>query len=402
MIDTKKIREQFHIYQDQPNLVYLDSAASALKVEDAIHGVNQYYQKLGVNVHRGAYELAYEATKLYEDARQTVASFISAKSEDEIIFTKGTTASLNLIARGYERFIQPGDEIITSELEHHSSLLPWMMVAQRVGAKLVYIPLTKDGRITVEAFKEVLTDRTKVVAITHVSNVMGYETPIKEIAELAHEKQAIVILDGAQSVPHMGVNVQELNVDFLAFSGHKMFGPSGVGVLYGKQDLLNQLDPYEFGGEMVDQVTKDTATFKDAPLRFEAGTPVISGAIGLAKAITFIQSIGFDEINEHTKALHAYTLKKLKEVDGIIIYNEHADHPMITFNVLGVHPHDIATLLDQYHVNVRAGHHCAQLVSQFLGVNATLRASFHIYNTKEDCDIFIKSVQSAVEFFNGF
>ena len=402
MIDVKKVRENFIIYQKQPQLCYLDSAASSLKVKTVVDQINKYYHTLGVNVHRGAYDLAYEATRLYEDARVTVKDFIHAESDENIIFTRGTTSSLNLIAQGLSHLLSPGDEIITSELEHHSSVLPWMMVAKKTGAKLVYIPLTEEGKITATAFESVLTNRTKIVAITHVSNAMGYLTPIIDITKRAHQKNAIVILDGAQSVPHMKVDVQKLGVDFLAFSGHKMFGPSGVGVLYGKKELLNIMEPYEYGGEMADEVFKEYATWKDAPLRFEAGTPVISGAIGLAEAMRYISSIGFDDIEAHTRSLHQYTLNQMKDIEGLTIYNPHADMPIINFNVNNVHPHDIATTLDQYQINVRAGHHCAQLVTKFLNVNSTLRASFHIYNTIEDCDLFIKGLREAIQFFNGF
>ena len=401
MMDVKKIRQDFPVYQTHPNLIFFDTAASSLKVKSVVDKIDHYYQTLGVNVHRGAYDLAYEATALYEKARQTVANFIHAK-EEEIVFTKGTTSALNLIAKAYESKLQPGDEIITSELEHHSSLLPWMIVAKKTGAKLVYIPLTKEGRITVEGFKKVLNQHTKVVAITHVSNVIGYLTPIEEITKLAHEKGAIVILDAAQSAPHMKLDVQKLDIDYLAFSGHKMFGPSGVGVLYGKEELLNQIEPYEFGGEMADQVTKNSVTFKEAPLRFEAGTPVISGAIGLSAAIEYIESIGFDQIHAHTHEIHQYLLNKLEQIDGVTIYNKTADNPVITFNIDDVHPHDIATMLDSSKVSVRAGHHCAQLVSQFLGVQSTLRASIHIYNDIHDCDVFVQSVIDARDFFRKF
>jgi cysteine desulfurase/selenocysteine lyase len=401
MIDVERIRKDFPVYSKQPRLTYLDSAASSLKVKSVIDQVDHYYHTLGVNVHRGAYELAYETTLLYEAARKTVADFIHAQ-EEEIIFTRGTTSSLNMIAGSYRDILKPGDEIITSELEHHSSLLPWMITAKKTGAKLVYIPLTEEGRITVEGFKSVLTDQTKVVAITHASNALGFVTPIEEIAKLAHQKDAIVILDAAQSAPHKALDVKKLDVDFMAFSGHKMFGPSGVGVLFGKNTLLNSIEPFEYGGEMVDEVYKDHATWKDAPLRFEAGTPVISGAIGLAAAIRYIESIGIHNIHEHTEALHQYTLEKLKKIKGITIYNQSAENPVITFNVEGIHPHDIAIMLDQYHVGVRAGHHCAQLVNKFLGVNSTLRASFHIYNSYADCDAFLESIVAAKNFFEGF
>ena len=401
MIDIHEIRKDFPVFSKQPQLIYLDSAASALKVRRAIDGVDAYYTSLGVNVHRGAYSLAYEATTLFENARQTVADFIHAKT-DEIVFTRGATSALNMVAHAYRDILKPGDEIITSELEHHSSILPWMMIAKKTKAKLVYIPLTQEGRITVEGFKQALSDKTKIVAINHASNVMGYVSPIEEITKLAHEKHAIVVLDAAQSAPHMALDVQKLDVDYLAFSGHKMFGPSGVGVLYGKKHLLDQLEPFEYGGEMVDQVELDDATWKEAPMRLEAGTPVIGGAIGLAQAIQYIQSIGFDAIHEHTTKLHAYTLSKLKEIDGITIYNETAENPVIAFNIEGIHPHDVATMLDQYHVSVRAGHHCAQLVSRFLGVVSTLRASLHIYNTEADCDTFIEAVKTAKDFFTSF
>ncbi len=401
MIDVKNIREDFPVYQKQPNIIYLDSAASALKVKAAIHQVDHYYQTLGVNVHRGAYDLAYETTMLFEGAREKVAQFIHA-SHEEIVFTRGATSALNMVAHAYMGLLHEGDEIITSELEHHSSILPWMMVAKHTKAKLIYVPLTKEGRITEEGFLSVLSKKTKVVALTHVSNVLGYLTPIKAITQHAHAMGAVVVLDGAQSVPHMAIDVKDLDVDYLAFSGHKMFGPSGVGVLYGKKHLLDQLEPFEYGGEMVDQVTKESATWKEAPMRLEAGTPVISGAIGLAAAIDYIHQIGFDQMHAHTHELHQYTLKKLQQLEGITVYNPTADNPVICFNVDTVHPHDIATMLDQYKVSVRAGHHCAQLVSQFLGVTSTLRASFHVYNDVRDADIFIDAVKAARDFFLGF
>lgn len=401
MIDVKKIRQDFPIYNKEPKLTYLDSAASSLKVKSVIDQVDQYYQYLGVNVHRGAYDLAYEATRLYEASRTNVSKFIGA-NEDEIIFTRGTTSALNMIAYAYRDILKEDDEIITSELEHHSSILPWMMTAKKTGASLTYVPLTKEGRITVESFKKVLSDKTKVVALTYVSNVMGYQTPIEEIIRLAHANGAIVVLDAAQAVPHMAVDVKALDVDYMAFSGHKMFGPSGIGVLFGKNHLLNMLEPVEYGGEMADQVFKDHATWKEAPLRFEAGTPIISGAIGLSAAVDYIQKVGYDNIHEHTMALRDYTIKKLEEIDSLTIYNKEADISTITFNIEDIHPHDIATMLDQYQVSVRAGHHCAQLVSRFLSVNSTLRVSFHIYNDFNDCDVLVSSIKAAKDFFSSF
>ncbi|MDY0346366.1 MAG: cysteine desulfurase [Acholeplasma sp.] len=401
MIDVKKIRQQFPIYDANPDLVYLDTAASSLKPKAVIDVVDHYYSKLGVNVHRGVYGLSYEATDLYEAARTTVAKFLNAKFE-EIVFTRGTTAALNLVASSYLEKLKPGDEIITSELEHHSSMLPWLQVAKKTGAVLKYVELDQQGRITVEAFKAVLSDQTKVVALTYVSNVMGYITPVKPIIDLAHEKGAVVILDAAQAAPHLAIDVTALNVDFLAFSGHKVCGPTGIGVLYGKKHLLNQMSPIEFGGDMNVTVDKFDATWKEAPYRFEAGTPIIAGAIGLARAIEFISEIGFDFIHEHVSKLHAYTLAKLKAVEGIEIYNETAETGIIAFNVLGVHPHDAASIFDQNKVCIRAGHHCAQLITKWLKQIATLRATFYIYNDEKDADLFVESVKEAVRFFGAF
>ena len=401
MIDVKKIRQQFPIYDANPDLVYLDTAASSLKPKAVIDVVDHYYSKLGVNVHRGVYGLSYEATDLYEAARTTVAKFLNAKFE-EIVFTRGTTAALNLVASSYLEKLKPGDEIITSELEHHSSMLPWLQVAKKTGAVLKYVELDQQGRITVEAFKAVLSDQTKVVALTYVSNVMGYITPVKPIIDLAHEKGALVILDAAQAAPHLAIDVTALNVDFLAFSGHKVCGPTGIGVLYGKRHLLNQMSPIEFGGDMNVTVDKFDATWKEAPYRFEAGTPIIAGVIGLARAIEFISEIGFDSIHEHVSKLHAYTLAKLKAVEGIEIYNETAETGIIAFNVLGVHPHDAASIFDQNKVCIRAGHHCAQLITKWLKQIATLRATFYIYNDEKDADLFVESVKEAVRFFGAF
>lgn len=401
MMDVTEIRKSFPVYQKDPNLIFFDSAASSLKVKDAISRVDHYNNELGVNAHRGAYRLAYETTRLYEESRHALASFIRADA-DEIIFTRGTTASLNMLAHAHMDRIQAGDEIITSELEHHSSILPWMQVATRKQAKLVYVPLTKEGRITVEAFKSVLTDRTRIVALAHASNVMGYVTPIKEITRYAHEKGALVILDAAQSAPHMPLDVRDLDVDFLAFSGHKMFAPTGIGVLYGKKERLEMMNPIEFGGEMVDQVDKDRVTYKDVPFRFEAGTPNIAGVIGFHGAIDFISRIGFDAIHEHTRSMHDYLVSKLVETDGVTVYNPTSENPVITFNIDGVHPHDAQTALDQDNIGVRAGHHCAQLVSRFLGVQSTIRASLHVYNDRRDCDALITSIVKARDFFNAF
>lgn len=401
MIDVNEIRKDFPVYQNHSNLIYLDSAASALKVKDAIDQVEYYHKVLGVNAHRGAYHLAFETTELYEAARTTVARFINA-DEDEVVFTRGTTTSLNMVASAFRDRLKEGDEIITSELEHHSSLLPWMMTAKKTKARLVYVPLTSEGRITASAFQSVLSDKTKVVALTHISNVMGYRTPIEEIVKIARTKDVVIILDAAQSAPHMRLDAKALDVDFLAFSGHKMFGPTGVGVLYGKKHWLSQIEPFEYGGEMIDEVYRDEATFKPSPMRFEAGTPNIAGVIGFAAAIRYLERVGMDQINAHVALLTRYTLDKLSQVEGVTIYNPKDTHSIITFNIKDVHPHDASTMLDQHHIGIRSGHHCAHLVARFLNTPATIRASFHIYNDLKDCDALVEGVIKTRDFFQSF
>ncbi len=400
MIDVKKIRRDFPTFERHKNLIYLDSAASSLKVNTAIDAVNDYYTNLGANVHRGSYKLSFEATNKYEASRDEIAKLINAQRE-EIVFTRGTTSSLNMIAHMYREMLKPGDEVITSELEHHSSVLPWVIAAKRSGATLKYVPLTDEGRITVEGFKEVLTDQTKVVALTLVSNVFGYVTPIENIIKLAHDKGAIVVVDAAQAVPHMAIDVKKIDCDYLAFSGHKMFGPTGIGVLYGKAKLLNKLEPCEYGGEMVEDVTKDKITLKEAPIRLEAGTPIIAGAIGLGEAAKYILSVGYDNIHKHGLHLKHYAQAKLAHVEGITIHNKSAETGILTFNIDGVHPHDVATFLDEENIDVRAGKHCAYLIHQRMGLMSTLRASFHIYNDEADCDKFVEAVIAARDFFNG-
>jgi cysteine desulfurase/selenocysteine lyase len=401
MIDVKKVKQDFSILINHPQEIYLDSAASSLKTKEVVNLINYYYDHLGTNVHRGAYDLSQQTTALYEKSREKVAAFINA-NPDEVIFTRGTTTALNTIAGSFREQLQPGDEVITSELEHHSSIIPWMMATKRSGATLKYIPLTDEGRITVENFKKVLTSKTKIVAITYVSNVMGYITPLKEIIRLAHEKGAIVVVDGAQAAPHLRMDVKALDCDFIAFSGHKMFGPTGVGVLYGKKAILDKMEPYEFGGEMIDTITKDTLKWQEVPTKFEAGTPVIGAAIGLQKAIEYIDSIGYENIHQHTIKLRDYTLKKLEALDGLTIYNKTADIGIITLNIDGVHPHDAATFLSENHVAVRAGKHCAHLIADRLNMGSTLRASFQIYNDFDDCDAFVKSIKETRDFFNQF
>ena len=403
MLDTAKIREDFKILTESMNgkpLVYLDSAATALKPKSVLEAMEKYYTLTSANVHRGVYKISNDATELYEDARKTIAKFINANSEREIVFTKGATSALNLVAMSYGLHnLKPGDEILTTELEHHSSFLPWQNVAKVTGATLKFIPLTEEGRITVDNFSSVLTCNTKVVALNHVSNVMGFISPIKEICELAHLQNALVVVDAAQSAPHLEIDVQDLGCDFLAFTGHKLYGPTGIGVLYGKFDLLSTMEPAEFGGEMIDIVEKDESTFKDAPFRFEAGTPPIAGAIGLAAAIDYLRNLGWESVRQHELDLCNYALEQMSKIAGMKIFNLTTDIGIISFNVDMVHPHDMATVYDVNGVCVRAGHHCAQPLMKWLKQPATLRATFSIYNTKEDVDTLIRATLEGKETF---
>lgn len=402
MLNINKIRESFNVLNKDSELTYLDSAASSLKPICVINKLDYYYNELGVNVHRGVYKLSYEATDLYENARYKIAQFINAEF-NEIVFTRGASASLNLVAMSYGMdFLKEGDEIITSELEHHSSHLPWYNIAKIKKCKLIYVPLTKEGRITVENFKSVVSNKTKVVALTYVSNVMGYVTPIQEIIEIAHQHGAIVSVDAAQAVPHMQVDVKRLDCDFLSFSGHKMCGPTGVGVLYGKKELLDKMNPIEFGGDMADIVTKDCVTYKSTPYKFETGTPLIAEVIGLGEAVDFLQEIGLEEIASYEYMLKEKALELISKIEGVTVYNPTCETGIIAFNIEGVHPHDAASVFDKNKVCIRAGHHCAQLITSFLGQIATVRASFYLYNTMEDVERFAKSVQEAKDFFYGF
>lgn len=406
MIDVEKIRKDFpildQIVNDEP-LVYLDNAATTQKPKAVLEAVNLYYQEDNANVHRGVHTLAERATASYEAARETVRRFINASSTKEVLFTRGTTTGLNWIGRFAEEILEEGDEVLISIMEHHSNILPWQEACRKTGAKLVYAYL-KDGGLDLEDFREKLTDRTKFVSITHASNVLGVINPIQELAQLAHEKGAIMVVDGAQSVPHMKIDVQKLDADFFVFSGHKMAGPTGIGVLYGKEHYLNQMSPVEFGGEMIDFVYEQSATWKELPWKFEAGTPNMAGAIGLAVAIDYLEAIGMDAIEHHEQDLIAYVFPKLQAIEGLKIYGSQdlaKRSGVISFNLGDLHPHDLATALDYEGVAVRAGHHCAQPLIQYLEVPATARASFYLYNTKEDCDKLVEALIKTKEFFNG-
>ena len=406
MIDVEKIRKDFpildQIVNDEP-LVYLDNAATTQKPKAVLEAVNRYYQEDNANVHRGVHTLAERATASYEAARETVRRFINASSTKEVLFTRGTTTGLNWIGRFAEEILEEGDEVLISIMEHHSNILPWQEACRKTGAKLVYAYL-KDGGLDLEDFRKKLTDRTKFVSITHASNVLGVINPVQEIAQLAHEKGAIMVVDGAQSIPHMKIDVQKLDADFFVFSGHKMAGPTGIGVLYGKEHYLNQMSPVEFGGEMIDFVYEQSATWKELPWKFEAGTPNMAGAIGLAAAIDYLEAIGMDAIERHEQDLIAYVFPKLQAIEGLKIYGSQdlaKRSGVISFNLGDLHPHDLATALDYEGVAVRAGHHCAQPLIQYLEVPATARASFYLYNTKEDCDKLVEALIKTKEFFNG-
>ena len=401
-------KKDFPILDQKVNderLVYLDNAATTQKPQAVIDDISNYYLHDNANVHRGVHTLAERATEQFEAARVKLQKFINAKHSDEIIYTKGTTDSLNIIARSFgDQNIQAGDEIVISYLEHHSNLIPWQQLAIQKHATLKYIELDENGFVDLEDAKIKITDKTKIVSIAHVSNVMGVINPVKEIAKMAHQHGSIMVVDGAQSVPHMPVDVQDLDCDFLAFSGHKMLGPTGIGVLYGKEDLLNEMPPVDFGGEMINFVHLYDTSWNDLPWKFEAGTPNIAGAIALGDAVDYLNKIGMDNIFDYENELVEYVLPKLLKIDGLTVYGPHdpKQHTsVISFNLEGLHPHDLATGLDMEGVAVRAGHHCAQPLMSYLGISATARASFYLYNTKEDADTLVNSIIATKEFFEN-
>ncbi|MBL5792519.1 cysteine desulfurase [Heyndrickxia sporothermodurans] len=406
-MNAKEIRKLFPILDQEVNghpLVYLDSAATSQKPYSVIEAIDSYYKEDNSNVHRGVHTLGTRATDKYEGAREKVRRFINASSTSEVIFTRGTTTSINTIANSFGRDnVKEGDEIVISYMEHHSNLIPWQQLAKRKGATLKYIPMQEDGTITLEDVRKTVTSQTKIVAIMYVSNVLGTINPIKEITKIAHENGAYIVVDGAQSTPHMKVDVQDLDCDFYAFSGHKMFAPTGIGVLYGKRELLENMEPVEFGGEMIDFVDLYDSTWKELPWKFEGGTPIIAGAIGLGAAIDFLEEIGMDNILNHEHALAEYALNKLSTVDGVTIYGPKDATKragVLTFNLDDVHPHDVATVLDAEGIAVRAGHHCAQPLMKWLKVSATARASFYLYNTEEDIDRFVAGLLKTKEYFS--
>ncbi|EIJ80664.1 Csd [Bacillus methanolicus PB1] len=406
-MNVQDIRKMFPILDQEVNgnrLVYLDNAATSQKPISVIESLDKYYREYNSNVHRGVHTLGTRATDAYEGAREKVRKFINAKSTEEVIFTRGTTTALNTVAASYARAnLTKGDEILISYMEHHSNIIPWQQAAKYTGATLKYLPLQEDGTISLDDVRETITPNTKIVSIMHVSNVLGTINPIKEIAKIAHENGAIMVVDGAQSAPHMKIDVQDLDCDFFAFSSHKMCGPTGIGVLYGRKHLLENMEPVEFGGEMIDFVGLYESTWKELPWKFEGGTPIIAGAIGLGAAIDILQDIGLENILEHEHKLVSYALKKLSEIEGITIYGPKDPDKragLVTFNIKDVHPHDVATVLDAEGIAVRAGHHCAQPLMKWLDVSATARASFYLYNTEDDIDKLVKGLVKTKEYFS--
>src|SRR5690625_3940579 len=402
-MDIQVIREQFPVLDQEVNghpLVYLDSSATSQKPRSVIEAVNSYYRETNSNVHRGVHTLGSRATDLYEGAREKVRQFIGAKNTAEIVFNRGTTTGINVVAQSYGLTnITADDEIVVTPMEHHSNIIPWQQVAKITVATLKYMPMESDGTITVEQARESITPRTKIVAISHVSNVIGTINPIKEIAAIAHENNAVIVVDGAQGAPHLSIDVQDLDCDFYAFSGHKMCGPTGIGVLYGKQSLLENMEPVEFGGEMIDFVEKYDSTWKELPWKFEGGTPIIAGAVGLGAAIDFLSQIGMDKILEHEKTLVKYALDEMRKMDDITIFGPEERAGLVTFNLNGVHSHDLSTVLDTEGIAIRAGHHCAQPLMKWLNVTSTARASMYLYNNEDDIDRLIAGLQKTKEYF---
>jgi cysteine desulfurase/selenocysteine lyase len=402
-MNASELRQLFPILNQEVNgkpLVYLDSAATSQKPVQVIEALDKYYREYNSNVHRGVHTLGTKATDGYEGAREKVRRFINAKSTQEIIFTRGTTTAINTVASSYGLAnLKEGDEIVITPMEHHSNIIPWQQVARVTGATLKYIPLQPDGSIALEDVENTVTANTKIVSVMQVSNVLGAINPIKEIAAIAHKHGAVMVVDGAQSTPHMKIDVQDLDCDFFAFSAHKMCGPTGIGVLYGKKSLLNKMEPIEFGGEMIDFVGLQESTWKELPWKFEGGTPIIAGAIGLGAAIDFLTDIGLDAIQQHEHELAEYAMERMSEIEGLVIYGPKHRAGLVTFNLDDVHPHDVATVLDAEGIAVRAGHHCAQPLMKWLNATATARASFYLYNTKDEIDTFVKGLSTTKEYF---
>ncbi|MBO6212086.1 cysteine desulfurase [Algoriella sp.] len=401
-LDIQHIRSQFPILNREVNgqsLVYLDNGATSQKPKVVLDTLDTYYEKYNANVHRGIHTLSQEATDLMEESRRKIQAFINAKHDHEIIFTRGTTEGINLVSNVLRNVLTAEDEIIITEIEHHSNIVPWQLLCERTGAKLKYIPLTKEGILDIAKLDDLLTDKTKLVCVNQVSNALGVVNPIEIIIQKAHEKGAWVLIDAAQSAPHTPIDVQKMDCDFLVFSGHKMYGPTGIGVLYGKEDILNALPPFHGGGEMIKDVTMEKSTYACLPFKFEAGTPDIAGIIGLGAAVDFINSIGIQTIHDYEKELVDYTIQRLSEFEEVEIYAKDAEHSgAVSFNLKfdGVHSSDVGMILDKKGIAVRTGHHCAQPIMQHFNIPGTVRASFAVYNTKAEIDTFIDGLKTAI------
>lgn len=399
MFDVQKVRTQFPILSQKVNgkpLVYFDNGATSQKPQVVIDAISKYYEETNANIHRGVHKLSQMATDAYEESRKKIQSHINAKFAHEVLFTSGTTQGVNLVAHGFASLLEPGDEVLVSAMEHHSNIVPWQMLCEKTGAILKVIPMDQNGELIMAEYNKLLSDKTKIVTVNHISNALGTINPIKYMIDEAHKFGAAVFIDGAQAAPHLRPDVQELDCDFYAFSGHKICGPTGIGVLYGKESWFNQLPPYMGGGEMIKEVTFEKTTYADLPHKFEAGTPNIADGIALGTAIDYLNEIGFENIQKQEKELLAYGTQRLLEIDGLRIYGTgDAKTSVISFNIEGIHPYDIGAILDKMGVAVRTGHHCAQPVMQFFDIPGTVRASFSFYNTKEEIDVLIEAVKKA-------
>ena len=399
MFDIQKIRAEFPILSRQVNgkpLVYFDNGATSQKPQVVIDAIATYYSEINANIHRGVHTLSQLATDAYEASRTKIQNHINAQFAHEVLFTSGTTHSVNLVANGFASILKAGDEVVVSALEHHSNIVPWQMLCEKTGAVLKVIPMNEKGELVMADFAQLLSDKTKIVTVNHISNALGTINPIKYIIDQAHQFGAAVFIDGAQAVPHLKPNVQELDCDFYAFSGHKMCGPTGTGILYGKEAWLNKLPPYQGGGEMIKEVTFEKTTYADLPHKFEAGTPNIAGGIVLGTAVDYLNSIGFENIQKQELELLAYATEQLSAIEGLKIYGTaEAKTSVISFNIDGIHPYDIGTIVDKLGIAVRTGHHCAQPIMNFFEIPGTIRASFAFYNTKEEIDIMVEAVKKA-------
>ncbi len=402
ILDVESIRKDFPILQREVHgkpLIYLDNAATSQKPKQVIQAITDYYTGYNANIHRSIHELGEEATEKYEESRKKVSEFINAGLPEEIIFTKNSTESLNLLAYSLTSQLKKGDEIVISQLEHHSNFVPWQQLAKQRGLKLRFIEINKDIELDEDSIKNNIDKKTKIVSIGHVSNAIGTINPVEEITRIAHENGALMIVDGSQAVPHMQVNVQKINSDFYVFTGHKMLGPTGIGVLYGKRALLDSMQPFLYGGEMINEVKFEDTTFNKLPWKFEAGTMNIAEAIGLGAAADYLKKIGMENIQNHDRELTKYAVEKIKDVDGVTIYGPQERGPILSFNVRGVHAHDVSQILDSEGVAIRSGHHCCMPLMSVLGIPATARASFYLYNTEEEVDKFIKSLDKVKKVF---